>query len=196
MRAVICQDSELSVRDLPEPVPGEGQVLVRVLRCGICGSDLHMRHEFNHMHELMERVGYGDIFPTATDPIVFGHEFCCEVLDYGPGCERRLNPMAVGLHAARRCCLESSSQACACRWTASSPLSRSRRRSNCASSLVTRRSSTDDTVHLIAEGKVNCAPMITGTVGLDGVAGAFDALRDPERHAKILIDPVAATAGA
>ena len=49
-----------------------------------------------------------------------------------------------------------------------------------------------DTVHLIADGKLKCAPMITGTVGLDGVAGAFDALRDPERHAKILVDPALA----
>jgi threonine dehydrogenase-like Zn-dependent dehydrogenase len=46
-----------------------------------------------------------------------------------------------------------------------------------------------DTLHMIAEGKVNCAPMITGTVGLEGVANAFDALKDPEKHAKILIDP-------
>jgi threonine dehydrogenase-like Zn-dependent dehydrogenase len=46
-----------------------------------------------------------------------------------------------------------------------------------------------DTLHLIAEGKVNCAPMITGVVGLAGVANAFEALKDPERHAKILIDP-------
>jgi hypothetical protein len=38
--------------------------------------------------------------------------------------------------------------------------------------------------------------MITGTVGLDGIAGAFDALRDPERHAKILVDPSAAPAAA
>ena len=44
-------------------------------------------------------------------------------------------------------------------------------------------------LHMIAEGKVNCAPMITGVVGLDGVANAFDALKDPETHAKILIDP-------
>jgi threonine dehydrogenase-like Zn-dependent dehydrogenase len=45
---------------------------------------------------------------------------------------------------------------------------------------------------MIAEGKVNCAPMITGIVGLEGVANAFDALKDPERHAKILIDPKSA----
>ena len=49
-----------------------------------------------------------------------------------------------------------------------------------------------DTVHMIAEGKVNCAPMITGVVGLEGVDNAFSALKDPERHAKILIDPKSA----
>ena len=46
-----------------------------------------------------------------------------------------------------------------------------------------------DTVHAMAYGKVNCAPLITGEVGLDGVASAFSALGDPEMHAKILIDP-------
>ena len=46
-----------------------------------------------------------------------------------------------------------------------------------------------DALHLLAEGKVDGAPMITGTVGLGGVAAAFDALADPEVHAKILIDP-------
>lgn len=45
MKAVICQNSELTVADLPEPKPGKGQVLVEVLRCGICGSDLHIRRK-------------------------------------------------------------------------------------------------------------------------------------------------------
>jgi hypothetical protein len=36
--------------------------------------------------------------------------------------------------------------------------------------------------------------MMTGTVGLEGVAAAFEALGDPERHAKILIDPQSAAA--
>ncbi|WP_460848723.1 zinc-binding dehydrogenase [Nocardioides ultimimeridianus] len=45
------------------------------------------------------------------------------------------------------------------------------------------------TLQWIAKGKVDVAPLITGTVGLDGVAGAFADLADPERHAKILIDP-------
>ena len=46
-----------------------------------------------------------------------------------------------------------------------------------------------DALHAIANGKLNCEPLITGTVGLDGGDAAFTALGDPERHAKILIDP-------
>ena len=46
-----------------------------------------------------------------------------------------------------------------------------------------------DTLHMLAEGKVNVAPLVTGTVGLPGVDNAFAALGDPESHAKILIDP-------
>jgi threonine dehydrogenase-like Zn-dependent dehydrogenase len=46
-----------------------------------------------------------------------------------------------------------------------------------------------ETLHNIAEGFVNVAPLITGTVGLNGVAQAFDDLANPEMHAKILVDP-------
>lgn len=44
-------------------------------------------------------------------------------------------------------------------------------------------------LHMIADGKVCCAPMVTGVVGLDGVENAFTALGDAGRHAKILVDP-------
>jgi len=44
------------------------------------------------------------------------------------------------------------------------------------------------------EGEVKCAPIVTGTVGLNGVDNAFTALKDPEKHAKILIDPSSAAA--
>jgi threonine dehydrogenase-like Zn-dependent dehydrogenase len=46
-----------------------------------------------------------------------------------------------------------------------------------------------DTLHMLADGKVDPRPMITGTVGLAGVPDAFADLADPEKHAKILIDP-------
>jgi threonine dehydrogenase-like Zn-dependent dehydrogenase len=45
------------------------------------------------------------------------------------------------------------------------------------------------TLHMLADGKVDPRPLITGTVGLDGVDAAFTALADPENHAKILVDP-------
>ncbi len=46
-----------------------------------------------------------------------------------------------------------------------------------------------DALHLLAEGKLDASPLLTGTVGLDGVDKAFTALGNPDRHAKILIDP-------
>jgi threonine dehydrogenase-like Zn-dependent dehydrogenase len=45
------------------------------------------------------------------------------------------------------------------------------------------------TLHHIAEGRIPVAPLITGTVGVEGVAGAFEALASPEHHAKILVEP-------
>jgi threonine dehydrogenase-like Zn-dependent dehydrogenase len=49
-----------------------------------------------------------------------------------------------------------------------------------------------DTLHMLADGKVDPRPIVTGEVGLDGVDTAFAALADPERHAKVLIDPSSA----
>lgn len=45
------------------------------------------------------------------------------------------------------------------------------------------------TLRRIAEGEIDVSPMITGEVGLHGVAGAFTDLGDPEAHAKILVVP-------
>ena len=45
------------------------------------------------------------------------------------------------------------------------------------------------TLHAIAAGVTNVAPLITARVGIDGVAGAFTALGTPDIHAKILVEP-------
>jgi len=45
------------------------------------------------------------------------------------------------------------------------------------------------TLRHLAEGEISAAPLITGEVGLDGVAQAFTDLASPERHAKILVRP-------
>lgn len=83
MKSVVCQNATLRVVDRPELKPGKGQVLLKVLRCGICGSDLHLRHHCDHMAQLVKRAGYPH-FPGAAEEIVFGHEFCGEILDTGP----------------------------------------------------------------------------------------------------------------
>jgi hypothetical protein len=41
----------------------------------------------------------------------------------------------------------------------------------------------------LAEGRINCDPLITGKVGVEGVSGAFEELASPEHHAKIVVEP-------
>jgi len=83
MKAVICQHEELRVDELPDPVPAAGQVRLRVVRCGICGSDLHARTGSDQWAELAVRQGY-DRFARSDQPVVYGHEFSGEVAEYGP----------------------------------------------------------------------------------------------------------------
>ncbi len=45
------------------------------------------------------------------------------------------------------------------------------------------------TLRHIAEGEIPVAPLVTGEVGIEGVAGAFEELASPEKHAKILVRP-------
>lgn len=58
----------LKLENLPDPTPDAGQVVVKVGRCGICGSDLHMT----------EDAAYG-----CQSGDVLGHEFAGEVVGMG-----------------------------------------------------------------------------------------------------------------
>jgi threonine dehydrogenase-like Zn-dependent dehydrogenase len=87
MRAVVCQHANLLVTDLPEPVPQKGQVRLEVVRCGICGSDLHARTGMDDWAQMATRTGY-ERFGRSSEPIVFGHEFSGRVAEHGPGCRR------------------------------------------------------------------------------------------------------------
>ena len=93
MRAVICRHAELEVREVPEPTPGRGQVRLEVLRCGICGSDLHARHGIDAWADMAARTGY-DRFGRSNEALVFGHEFSGAVAEYGPGCRAAVAPGA------------------------------------------------------------------------------------------------------
>lgn len=85
MRAAVLgqQGAPLTVTDAPDPTPGEGEVVLSVDACGICGSDLHV----------------ADAFPM--DGTILGHEFCGTVAEVGPGVEGwTVGQQAVGLSLA------------------------------------------------------------------------------------------------
>lgn len=94
MRAAVMRDWQLWVDDVPDPTPGPGQVLTKVLACGICGSDLHLLVHGEESRRLSAELET-DRPPDPMAPIMFepsrdtvmGHEFCCEVVELGPGCE-------------------------------------------------------------------------------------------------------------
>ncbi|WP_111859299.1 zinc-binding dehydrogenase [Acinetobacter sp. CFCC 10889] len=379
MKSVVCQNAELTIESLAPLVPSKGQVLLEVIRCGICGSDLHMQHNCDHMHNLAAKVGFQGLARNS-DKFVMGHEFCGKILDYGPKTRKKFKtdtlvcampllqldelgyqstglspnasggyaeqilvqsslmfevpngldadnaamtePMAVALHAVRRSRIKNSEpaivigcgpvglgiilmlKAAGVKKVIASDYSANRRKlaERCGADVVidpaqnspfenwkelgllgdagaalnmgmdifTKVQATGmpwwhawrvadklgalpkrpvifecvgvpgilqyiidgaplfskivgvgvcmqsdriepalainkeiemqfvlgytplefrDALHMIAEGKIDCSPLITGIVGLDGVTNAFSALRDPEKHAKILINP-------
>jgi threonine 3-dehydrogenase len=65
----------LWLEDVPKPHPGPGEVLIRVLRTGICGTDLHI-DAWNEWAQ-----------STIKPPLVVGHEFVGEVAELGEGVE-------------------------------------------------------------------------------------------------------------
>ena len=89
MKAVACENAELAVVELPDPEPAHGQVLLDVLRCGICGSDLHARHHADQAADVLAEAGY-DGFMRSEQQVVLGHEFCGEIADYGPGSRKKV----------------------------------------------------------------------------------------------------------
>ena len=99
MRAAIFRNGQIVVDTLPEPKPAAGQVLVKSLACGICGSDLHARQHAHRMVELAKHFPGRKPMDLSRD-IVFGHEFCCEVLDYGPGTTAKIQAGHKGVLAA------------------------------------------------------------------------------------------------
>ncbi|MEU4163475.1 zinc-binding dehydrogenase [Actinoplanes sp. NPDC026670] len=91
MKAVVVHDGQLEVTDVPLPQPGAGQIRLRVSRAGICGSDLHVRHDAEASADVAAEVGYPD-FMRRSHHVVMGHEFAGTVDEYGPGCLRRWRP--------------------------------------------------------------------------------------------------------
>jgi threonine dehydrogenase-like Zn-dependent dehydrogenase len=88
MRAAVTKDKTMVVTEVADPEPLEGQLLVRTLACGICGSDLHALDDPDAFMETARRSGGTPYDPR--DGLVFGHEFAAEIVAYGPGTQQTL----------------------------------------------------------------------------------------------------------
>ncbi|WP_027932513.1 zinc-dependent alcohol dehydrogenase family protein [Amycolatopsis thermoflava] len=66
--AIVDQPGSIRVGEVPDPTPGERDVVIKVGACGICGTDLHIAD------------GH---FPPTPYPIVPGHEFAGEIVEIG-----------------------------------------------------------------------------------------------------------------
>ncbi|WP_430461464.1 zinc-binding dehydrogenase [Thalassolituus sp. LLYu03] len=90
MNALIMQNGELTLTQAAVPEPMAGQVLVRSLACGICGSDLHLTRHTGEVFDLYRKLG---VMPPSLDdstPLMLGHEFCAEIVSYGPETRKQL----------------------------------------------------------------------------------------------------------
>jgi threonine dehydrogenase-like Zn-dependent dehydrogenase len=92
MRAAVLREGRMVYRDdVPDPVPGPGQVLVGVRSCGICGSDLHFAkygaEVLSLSDEMASSLGGGGMNTDLSHDIFMGHEFSAEVLEAGPDTE-------------------------------------------------------------------------------------------------------------
>src|SRR5213594_2797771 len=89
MRAVVMRKQHLVVADLPLPTPGPGEVLVKTLACGICGSDLHALKHAENFVEAERRAGSRFVMDLSRD-VVMGHEFCAAIVEHRPETRRHL----------------------------------------------------------------------------------------------------------
>jgi len=82
MKAVVLRGGRLEVRETPDPVPGAGELLIRMLSTAICASDVH----FMDHHDMVTNDGTGRFVYDEDRDIVLGHEFVGEVVAHGPDC--------------------------------------------------------------------------------------------------------------
>lgn len=91
MRAAVLRGGRLETRETADPRPGPGQLLLKVLSCAICASDVHF---MDHPEAVADDdTGLWDYRPD--EDIVMGHEFVGEVVGRGPGADGDRFPLGV-----------------------------------------------------------------------------------------------------
>lgn len=90
MRAVLMKNQQLVVGSCETPQPAAGEVLIKVDACGICGSDLHALQHGEAFVRQSQQGGTLGLDMDVSKDVVMGHEFCGELADFGPECEKAI----------------------------------------------------------------------------------------------------------
>ena len=72
LQQVMTSPGVIEFKEVPVPVAGEGQVLIKIMKIGVCGSDIHVYHGEH---------------PFTKYPVTQGHEVSGEIAGIGPGVE-------------------------------------------------------------------------------------------------------------
>src|ERR1700744_5348159 len=93
---------KLELKEVPMPSPAQGEVLVRVASCGVCGSELETFREASQRR---------------MPPLVMGHEFCGHVAEVGGAGSNGFRGQRVIAHALVHCgecsaCLRKDTNLC------------------------------------------------------------------------------------
>ena len=92
MKAVVIhKELDLRIDERIEEKPGPDQILVKILRGGICGSDLHYYHH----------GGFGTV--RLKEPMILGHEVAGEIVSTGPNVTNVKTGDRIALNPSRAC---------------------------------------------------------------------------------------------
>lgn len=92
MKAAILDHGQIQVGEFPDPRPEKGQVVVRTCRCALCASDAHFLASGATVVEQSKKYNGPYAGVDLDKPIVMGHEYVGEIVDYAPGSRRPLAP--------------------------------------------------------------------------------------------------------
>jgi len=91
VRAAVLRGGTLETRTTADPKPGPGQLLLKVLSCAICASDVHF---MDHPEAVADdATGLWDY--RRDEDVVMGHEFVGEVIAHGPGVDVDAIPLGA-----------------------------------------------------------------------------------------------------
>ena len=168
MRATVMSNWELRVDDIDIPTPGPGQVLTKVLSCGICGSDLHLLRHGEESRRLSDELA--EERAEARSPV--GVPGMIEHM-------LRMAPKNSRILVVGACMQEDHFH----------PMHGTGKELSLQFVLGYSPEEFAASLDSIAQGRVDLLPLLTGTGGIDEIPRAFTDLANPEAHAKILVRP-------